>query len=493
MQIRKVVVVAVVCCSLLAACKKDNNKYTYNKANEITIAGPEQGLLVVQRDTIRVNPVITESASGSGPYTYKWEIYRSADVNSWDITIANPATTSTTLSTEKNLKAVAQFVPGSYILQYTVTDSKTNLKKSVRYPITVNGKYHEGWLVMADKGGKAMLSFVRQDDVVFRDVIGSSNLGLILNGKPLAAFSGVHSKLEDVNVFTEEGMYRFSANDFTFTGKPSDLFDVPISPVTEPFYAINSSNTDQYVISNGSVYGTMAPSRGVGKYSERLTGPDGYAVFPYVMNGTAYYFIFYDNNAKRFLYTTYYSRTLNAFLPNIDPGAAFDMSNVGKTLIGADKGPNTEYFLIMKDPGGCYLCTVLPNSKKPAGIMDKMDAAPEINNAFLFAASEVNKQLYYAVANKIYLYDVLARTARLLYTFPGNYQIKDLKMFKGKGWGKTNPQYNTRLVVATYNGTEGELYYFDLQAIGDIVNGTYIRKFGGFDNILQINYRNPNL
>jgi hypothetical protein len=101
--------------------------------------------------------------------------------------------------------------------------------------------------------------------------------------------------------------------------------------------------------------------------------------------------------------------------------------------------------------------------------------------------------LYYAVANKIYLYDVLAKSARLVYTFPVGTQVKDLKMFKGQEWGKSNPLYNTRLVVATYNGTEGELYYLDLLPIGDIANGTYSKKFGGFGNILQINYRNPNL
>jgi hypothetical protein len=492
MQIKQIIFGTCIC-GLMFACKKEDNKYNYNKVNELNITGPKEEVLVVQRDTIRINPVIIESEAGSGPYTYKWEIYRSMDLNSWEITPINPATTSTVLSTEKNLKVPALVAPGTYLLQYTVTDAKTTLRKSVRYPLTVNGKYYEGWLVMADKGGKAELSFVRQDGTVFPDVIGTSNPGLTLTGKPLAAFSGIQSKLEDVNVFTDQGMYRFSANDFAFTGKSPDLFESPINPVSNPAYAVNSVNFDQYVVSNGNVYGTLAPNQGIAKYSERFNGPSGYSVFPYFMSGNQFWTLFYDNNGKRFLHATYTSRSFSTFPANTETGIAFDMSNVGKTMVGGDRGPNTEYFLVMKDESSYYLCSVLPNNKKPAGVMDKMDAAAEIDKAVLFAASGLNKQLYYAVANKIYLYDVLAKSARLVYTFPVGTQVKDLKMFKGQEWGKSNPLYNTRLVVATYNGTEGELYYLDLLPIGDIANGTYSKKFGGFGNILQINYRNPNL
>ncbi|MDR6782379.1 hypothetical protein ABIE26_001133 [Pedobacter africanus] len=493
MRIKEIISGTLIGCTLLFACKKDNNKYTYDAINELTIKGSQQDLMVVQRDTIRINPDITESLPGSGPYTYKWEIYRFEDVKSYEVTVLNPANKSTTVSTEKNLKVPALVAPGTYRLQYTITDSKTNLRTSVRYMLTVNGKYYEGWLVMADKGGKTILSFVRQDDVVFNDVIGASNPSLTVSGKPLAAFSGIHAKLEDVNVFTDQGMYRFSANDFSFTGKSPDLFETAINPVSNPGYAVNSVNFDQYVVSNGNVYGTLTPAQGLAKYSERFNGPAGYSVFPYFMSGRTYWTLFYDNTGKRFLHTSYTSRSFSTFPSVIDKEIPFNMSDVGKTLIGGDKGPDNEYFLVMRDGTGYYLCSVLPNNKQPAGLMDKMDGAPEIDKALIFAASEVNKQLYYAVANKIYLYDVLAKTARLVYTFPANTLIKDMKMFKGLGWGKANTAYNTRLVVGTYNGAEGELYYFNLMLTGDIANSTYSKKFGGFDNIVHINYRIPNL
>jgi hypothetical protein len=493
MQIKQIIPGVAICLTLLFACKKDNNTGNYNQVNEVSVNPINQELVVVQRDMIVVNPVITESVTGSGPYTYKWEIYRSSDLNSWEITPINPATKSTTLSTDKNLNVPAMVAPGTYKLQYTITDTKTNLKKSVTYPLTINGKYYEGWLVMADNAGKAVLSFVRQDNSVFQDVIGSSNPTLTISGKPLGAFAGIQAKLEDVNVFTDQAMYRFSANDFAFTGKSPDLFDSPIAPISNPGYAVNSLNFDQYVMSNGSVYGTLAPNQGVANYSDRFNGPAGYAVFPYFMSGSTYWALFYDNNGKRFLHASYTSRSFSTFTKNTDDGIAYDLSKVDKTMVGGDRGPGTEYFLVMKDQTGYYLCSVMPNNKKPTGLMDKMDDAPEIDKATNFTASEVNKQLYYSVANKIYLYNVLSRSAKLVYTFPANIQIKDLKMYKGPGWGKANPLYNTRLVAATYNGTEGELYYLDLLPIGEIANGTYSKKFGGFGNIVQINFRSPNL
>jgi hypothetical protein len=243
MQIKQIIPGVAICLTLLFACKKDNNTGNYNQVNEVSVNPINQELVVVQRDMIVVNPVITESVTGSGPYTYKWEIYRSSDLNSWEITPINPATKSTTLSTDKNLNVPAMVAPGTYKLQYTITDTKTNLKKSVTYPLTINGKYYEGWLVMADNAGKAVLSFVRQDNSVFQDVIGSSNPTLTISGKPLGAFAGIQAKLEDVNVFTDQAMYRFSANDFAFTGKSPDLFDSPIAPISNPDYLVIQPGT----------------------------------------------------------------------------------------------------------------------------------------------------------------------------------------------------------------------------------------------------------
>lgn len=493
MQIKHMILSTAICCMILSSCKKDSNNSNYKEVNEVTVKVPDEALTVVQRDMIRIDPVITESISGSGPYSYKWEIYKPADLNSWEINPINPPTTSTVLSNEKNLNVEALQGPGNYFIQYTITDAKTNLKQSVRYRLTVNGKYYEGWMVMSEKSGMPLLSFVRKDETIFLDVIKASNPDLTLNGKAVAAFAGVQTSMQEVNVFTDKEMYRFSANDFAFKDRSKDLFQTPITSVSKPFYAINSIDFDQYVVNDGSVYGAVTPANGATIYSERFNGPADYNVFPYFMSGSYTWVLFYDNHGKQFLQASYNSRAFKTFADDTNPDVTFQMNKVGKTMVGGDKGGDGEYFLVMKDDTGYYIYTVFPNKKETAGSTHKMGIAPDIEKASLFAASELNKHLYYAVGNKIYLYDLIAKTAEVVYTFPANISIKDLKMFKSQGWGPADPLYNKRMVVATYNGTEGELYYLDVLPIGEIANGTYSKKFGGFGDIKQINYRYPNL
>jgi len=493
MQRKQIILAAAFCCMLLFSCIKDNNDFNYEELNNITIKIPNEAITVVQRDMIRINPEIIETKPGSGPFIYKWEIYRPEDLKSWEINPLNPATKGTLLSTEKNLNVEALQAPGNYKIQYTIIDTKTNLKQSFQYLITVNGKFYEGWMVMSDKDGKPLLSFVRKDETVYLDVIKTSNPNLTIAGKPLAAFAGIQKSLQEVNVFTDQDMYRFSANDFSYKNKTADLFETNVVPFSNPSYAVNSVNFDQYVVSNGSVYGAVTPAVGEGKYSERFNGPDNYSVFPYFMSGQYAWALFYDNNGKQFLQGTYTRRVFTTFAHNADEKIAFQMNNVGKTMIGGDRGGNNEYFLVMKDQSDYYIYTVLPNEKQVAGVTHKMIDAPEISLANSFAASELNRHLYYAAGNKIYLYDILAKSAKLVYTFPANIRIKDLKMLKSQEWGPTSPLDNKRLVAATYNGTEGELYYLDVLPIGEIANGSYSKKFGGFGNITQISYRHPNM
>lgn len=475
------------------SCQKDNNNYNYKELNTLSVTKDTSSYEVVQRDMLIIDPVIEESNPGKSSYTYEWLVYKATDILDYNITAANPANKAIKLSEEKKLAVEIKLAPGNYIVQLIITDTKTNLKTFDRSTVTVNGKFYDGWLVTTNKAGKAIVSFIRKDDEVFQDVVGASNDGLTLSGKGLAAFSGVQAQLETVNVFTNQEFYSFSANDFSLIGKSGNLMEAPIAPIVAPHYAINNINFDQYIVSNGNVYGALTPYGGGGKYSDKFNGPD-YSVFPFFMTGTRAYTLFYDNKGKRFLQNSYNKRSLLAFPSITGDDKKYDVSNVGKTAIAIDKGPSNEYFLVMKDDADYYLYSILPNNASPAGMKQVMTTtAPEIALATSFAMSEANRQLYYGVGNKIYIYDILGNSAKLAYQFPANTRVKDLKMFKSKGWGKSDALFNKRLVAATYNGSEGEVYYFDLLPIGDIENATYRKKFGGFGEIEQINYRNPNL
>ncbi|MNX52728.1 hypothetical protein D3C86_834130 [compost metagenome] len=89
--------------------------------------------------------------------------------------------------------------------------------------------------------------------------------------------------------------------------------------------------------------------------------------------------------------------------------------------------------------------------------------------------------MYYASGQKIYLYDILANSSRLVYTFPADTKIADLEMLRAT---------SKRLVVALNKGTAGEVYYFDLDNLGNFVGNTYVKKFEGFGEIVHLGYRN---
>lgn len=481
--------IAAILVAVFFSCSKDKGNYEYHEVNRVVVKTKDSVFSVQQLQSLKIVTTLEQTtAAGGGPYTYEWHIYPkvpTASLSGVDKGEEKPVL----LSTTKDLDANITLPPNDYFLRFTVTDQTSGIKTFKIYSVTVNGAFYEGWLVLSNKDQKAVLSFIRKDNQVFKDPVKEIN-NLDLSGKGLAVYSGVITMMSDVYVFTNQDVYRLRANDFVLTATGKNMFNTPPAS-TNPYYTINYINTDQYIIDNGNIYATISPYFGApGKYSETFGGLD-YKAFPYYFSGSKFYACFYDNKNKRFMQTSYNSRTVYVF--GTMSGASYDLNNVGKTMIAADRGVQNEFYTIMKDNTGYFYYSFLPNLAVPAGVAQRIQDSPEIEQATTFAASGTLQQMYYAANNRVYVYDIMANRSRVVYEFPANTKVKDIEMYKGKGWGKfTDPMFNRRLVVATYNGTEGEVYYLDLTSTGDVDKNTYSQKFGGFADIVQINYRNPN-
>lgn len=475
---------------MMFSCAKDKGNYDYIDINKIAITTEDSVFVMQQLQELVIKPKLTESIQNTGDtYSYQWTVYPVVPpANMSGIKEEDPK--PIVLSEDKDLKSVIKLSPNSYYLQYTVTNTKTGLKAIKRYNLTVNGAFYEGWLVVNNVLDKGRLSFIRKDNQSFFDPIKDIN-GLELEGKALKAYSGVIDYMSAVYVFTDKTSYRFDADDFNLKASESDMF-VDKTNFTDPFYTINFINTDQYIINGGSVYATISEFFGTpGKFSTAFGGED-VDVFPYFLGGgSRYYNCFYDNKHKRFVFADYNSRVIRAFSPI--PTAVYDITNVGKTMVAADLGMNGIYYTIMKDSQGYHYYAFNPNVASPADLSQSIHNSPDIDKATGFAASSSLQHLYYTTDRAIYLYDILANTSRKVYEFTGNKKIKDIKMYKYKGYGSyKDPLYNKRLVVATYDGANGEVFYFDLEPTGDLVGQSYVQSFGGFGDIVQLNYRNPN-
>lgn len=484
-------------CLSIFACKKEPGPAALKPINEVGLTFSDTAFVINQLDVLKVSPQVSETMSNNA-LKYEWVAYSSDYRVGTENKVIN-------LSNQKDLNKEINFTPGNYFLQYKVTDTITGVSTAKRYPLKVNGSFYEGWLVANIKSGKSQLSFIRADDKTFDNPFESVNK-MPLDGNILSAYSAVIANMSQINIFTTKETYLVDANDFRLLEKSADLFEEPFVN-SNPVYGYNVGNNDQYIVNNGDLYTTISPGIAVppkipGKYSVKLPAADNYSLFPGFMslNTGGMYNVFYDNLNKRFVYVTPNARKISRFPSNTS--TPFNMDNVGKDMVAFDYGPQRidltgkpdEYFVVMKDNTGYYIYTVLATATA-AGIKQNF-VAPDLSQATLFAMSAKLKHLYYAANNKIYLYDIAANSTRLVYQFPAGTMIRDLEMFKAKGkryyTTPTDPLFNNRIVAATYNGTEGEVYYFDLMPTGDILNNTFSKKFGGYGDILQINYRNPN-
>ena len=160
-----------------------------------------------------------------------------------------------------------------------------------------------------------------------------------------------------------------------------------------------------------------------------------------------------------------------------------DMSNVGKTMIAAEKGRTSYssgvFYFVLEDNEGRYVSGI--NNSDPSLFQKVLDSrCPEFSKAKLFAASGLFQHMYYAVGNKIYLYNIVANTAELLYSFPGSQTITDIEI---------KQKTSRTLAVATLNGTSGALNLFDINDLGQFVDGAPKKVFGNLGHIVHISYK----
>jgi len=457
---------------LMYACKKDEQQFVYDKINDLTIENTSTTFTVAALDDLIITPKLIESQPEGETYDYAWTIS----------TAAIPTMGTDVISREKDLKFKVELSPGKYTFIFKATSKKTGIAALSRYTVTVNGAFYGGWYVVGNKDGKLDLSLIRTDDVIFNNPIETVNKKSY-PGKALSAY--YQSDLGLIYFFSDQGAYRFNGNDLleltNTSGTLPGFTSLPFK--TAPYYQVSFVDvfpniTDQWIVADGGLYAGIGPlfypNEVLKPFSERLSGD--YDLFPGVFPASLSVIYFYDNKNKKFMQTTYGGRDIgNATATS----TSFNMADVGKTMIAFDRGviATHEYYYIMENTTGRYLMSTVGASP---GINLLIANSPEINIAKNFATSSITKQLYYTVDNKIYLYEITTNASRLIYSFPQGSLIKDIEMLRSS---------SKQLIVATNQGSTGEVYYFDIDAIGEFVDGTYTKKFGGFGEIVQVTPR----
>lgn len=454
---------------LLYGCSKFDQDFTRSSINEVTVTTSETSFSLVQFEKLVIPVEIKSTLNQTESYNYSWKAIGEDSVY--------------VLSDKKDLDIVVEIPPGSYNLQYELKDGKNGLSYNNIYQLTVNGAFYEGWLVSHNVGTQGRLSFVRSDNTVFEDPASEVN-SLTFQGKAIASFYSAiqfYTDYASIHYFTDEGVYRFDPNNFLLTGTTNNVLPGE-TQFANIAYGASVMGADQYIINDGDVHAGMGSF-----YSDQILMPYsegfaiGYRIFPAVITSAQLATYFYDNQSKRFLQAPYLSRELQPVTSASD--ALFNMANIGKTMIAADKGRSSFssaiFYFVMEDNNGRYFYGL--NGSVPS-IFQKVEnnKCPDFSTATSFATSGVFEHMYYAVNNKLYLYNMVANSAELLYSFPTGEVIKDIEMKRSTS--KT-------LAVATLNGTAGTFHTFDIDDLGHFVGNAPSKSLTGFGSIVHISPR----
>lgn len=455
----------IVVIMLTFACRKDTQLFKYEQINDIKIKDAVTDFTVAQRDSLIITPTFVETMPAGDSFSYSWTI------------------DSKVIAESKNLRIKVTLSPGTYTMTYKVTSKINGVYTLQRYVITVTGIYPDGWYVVNSKDAKGKVSLIRTDDVIFDNPMEVAN-NKTYPGKPLGLYN--FGKGGFFYYFTDQDVYRFNMNDWLELGDKSSILPNLATPLpfkNTPVFIMNTSKFDQFIVADGGLYAGISgtTSENVKPFTQRI--PGDYDLFPGVFPNTYNLTYFYDNAKMRFMRMGIFSRILED-APKTTT-SSFDMADVGRKMIAYDRGISTlfeeeiEWYFIMEDNDGRYLMSLTYDAfgNTLPGVNQQMVNSPEIGSANKFATSSILKQLYYTVGNRVYLYDILAKSARLIYTFPTGYVIKDIEMQRST---------SKQLVIGVNNGAAGEVYYFSINAQGEFDNSTYAKKFTGFGDIIQI-------
>ena len=492
----------------LISCYKDLGNYKYHDINEVTIGAIDtvNGYSVTLGDTLSISPVVTGSQDkdGTHKYGYQWSFFNS--INGDQI-----------ISTDKNLMYRVSLVPGSYTLQYKVTDSTTGVLFHTRATVLVRTDVYEGYLVLSDVGGNSRLDMLSYDVVAnkftqYTDVLKKMGSSLPPQGQPYkvvctrttTAFNYSDSTY-GIYLLTASGTNRINSETFDWrptyniryemTGNLPQDFKADNLIADPAFYFITS-----FMVSDNNLY---LRSTGVPLYNylplNKYVGQAPFRVSPYVVgNGSAGPTTMYNMDNRSFAILATTNSTSATDVP--DSAKPGDIRYpTGGDLLYMDKSTSGDIYAITKTPNTstCYLTKFLPDSLPT---YSQQILGTDIDKATNFAVSANPEYLFYSVGGKVYEYDLSLKSSKLMLD-KGAMSINYLNFdrFTPVEVQHPDPQHNTLyaqwqrwLSVGYYDpsGTEGSNGSLEQYSIVDAHDPLVLqRSWTGFGKITSISYR----
>lgn len=495
---------SIVCLSLIVllnfSCAKDEGNYSYTELEKVSFSGEtnNETIFVRQGEPLILAPELVYDGDAND-LSYEWFVYLNSASASY-------VQDSTLIAKTKSLNYTVSpevFVLGeNYKLTYKVTNNKTGISVFQFYQLAVQDLFTQGWIFLEDKNGKADLSMILRNGTLYHGIYSGRNAAYpITNPKgfsisPQSISDGVAQDGKKFYVVGGNDAIELDGNTMKKRFDYAYLFFQAPSTIKPEYIAWGGANGNNLglLINDGKLYPNMVGGfPGAKKFGAEMKSSAhnyDYSLAPQHISGANYsdtYNVFVFDRLNRCFYAVT-SSNLNALDPASQNTALFDMNNVGMDLIKLDSSNvSTVRNAIMRTTDGseAYLLqfrTTRTAAEPTINVAKQRLDAPGIAKTADLSCSTLSPHIFYVADSKLYRYEVTSNSYSMEYQFPTNETVSKIK-FERHGYGQGLP----RLIVATWNGTEGKVYYFKVGSTGTIQE--LDKSFTGFGKIIDLAYK----
>ncbi|WP_285008411.1 PKD-like family lipoprotein [Pedobacter faecalis] len=495
----------------LTSCYKDDSNLDIKPVNQIGLSDPKSAtqMTIFQGDSLKLKPALTQSlAENISNVEFTWLLYN----NNGAVSLAAPREE---IATGHELKIVVKpetFTLGEpFIIRLRATDKQTGVSSYLNYSVLVGNKYATGWMVLEDKAGKGDLSFIFTDYTAEHGIYNDRNTSAITGPRKLEITT--YPVTDDISatgkrmyILADQGSQEYNYltmvkkfdYSFLFFSAPSVINPTVMTWTSQYTYSGVRSPSLGIAINNGKLHSNLVGGfPGVKKWGDIALNPQGnrnYSLAPFVVGGETFPAIVYDNTDKRFYRIQAYNPTpvagtLEAFPSGASTGVSsvFDMNDVGMTMIFQDSADVAhDYNAIMKDANNqpfLLRYKTKNTTASPIITLGKTQMnAPGILNFSAAAGSTRTPHIYYGNGNVLSRYETSSNTVVETYSFPTGENITCVKYARDYV-----DRAGAKLAVATWNGTQGKVYYFAINTVGGI--GSYTKVVTDFARIVDMAYK----
>ena len=427
----KIGLLVLLAVGLCMGCYDDKGNYDYHDFNEITINN--RGFdttypLTSYVDTLRISPELKFKLGESEHLTFEWV----ARFNGIEFT-------EYPIGKERDLVYPMSLPSGTYTLFFKVKDTLNTMEYWNVTAFQVQDLLTSGWVVLGENSnGEACLDMVTYsvDTLVLKDLLKESGLPVLRN--PVKVWVVDNYRDNMIHVSTGDGTYRLTREDFKGGDHthlkynffdPGSLEHFTLQDVGQMRNWNRAAIIDDLLFHNSSMIQSSIFQNPANHYQGTYDLFDIGDKIAYNPKAMTYYYILYNKTEQRFVYVggraygspAGYCDTLKDTRDDVEifswkPGLDYVTSINSRFLDGY-------CYTILKDNGGQHYLysyalryqwgweSIVKNKKY------SLDKATDLDKAKFFGASAQRTYLFYAVGSKLYAYDYVAETVKVLEDF----------------------------------------------------------------------------